>query len=143
VRHLVADLAGDGATVLVSSHLLAEVEQICTHIGVMHTGRLLAQGTISELRDKTAPAVRIETDDPERAIEVLRGLGVGDPGLRPDSHPPAGRTVVTGALGTVAIQAIVPALVAGGVAVYAFGADAPSLEDVFVGLTGEGFDVSG
>jgi ABC-2 type transport system ATP-binding protein len=143
VRHLVSDLAGDGATVLVSSHLLSEVEQICSHIGVMHAGKLLAQGTIAELRDRAAPAVRVETDDPSAAVRVLRGLGVADADLRPDGRRTSGRAVVAGTLGPVPVQTIVPALVAAEVSVYAFGIDAPSLEDVFVGLTGEGFDVSG
>ncbi len=44
VRHLVRSLAADGATVFVSSHLLAEVEQICTHAAIMSAGRLVAQG---------------------------------------------------------------------------------------------------
>ncbi|HSU73675.1 MAG TPA: ATP-binding cassette domain-containing protein, partial [Terrabacter sp.] len=45
VRHLVASLASDGTTVFVSSHLLSEVEQMCTHLGVMSEGRLVAQGS--------------------------------------------------------------------------------------------------
>ena len=45
VRHLVRELAADGTTVLVSSHLLAEVEQVATHVGIMAGGRLLRQGT--------------------------------------------------------------------------------------------------
>ncbi len=56
VRHLVADLAGDGVTVLISSHLLSEVEQICTHAGVMHAGKMLVQGRIEDLRaDRRCP----------------------------------------------------------------------------------------
>ena len=50
VRHLVASLAQDGATVLISSHLLSEVEQICTHLGIMSEGRLVAQGPVETLR---------------------------------------------------------------------------------------------
>ena len=45
VRHLIADLAADGATVLVSSHLLAEVEQMCSHVGVMYDGPAGRAGT--------------------------------------------------------------------------------------------------
>ena len=72
VRHLVADLAGDGATVLISSHLLSEVEQICTHVGVMHVGKLLAQGTVAELRGRSAPSVRVETTDAD--VNGITGL---------------------------------------------------------------------
>nr|BFE77994.1 hypothetical protein GCM10020093_005950 [Planobispora longispora] len=51
VRALVKEIAADGTTVFVSSHLLAEVEQMCTHVGVMRTGRLVAQGSLDELRE--------------------------------------------------------------------------------------------
>src|SRR6516162_4867011 len=52
VRALVRQIAADGTTVFISSHLLAEVEQICTHVGVMRTGRLVFQGPLRELRDQ-------------------------------------------------------------------------------------------
>ena len=47
---LIREIATGGITVLVSSHLLAEVEQICSHVGVMRTGRLVFEGTLDELR---------------------------------------------------------------------------------------------
>ena len=50
VRNLVRSLADDGTTVFVSSHLLAEIEQICTHAAIMSAGRLVAQGPLDELR---------------------------------------------------------------------------------------------
>ncbi|MBN9199931.1 MAG: ATP-binding cassette domain-containing protein, partial [Microbacterium chocolatum] len=50
VRALVRALAAEGATVFVSSHLLAEVEQLCSHVGVMSGGRLVAQGTLDDFR---------------------------------------------------------------------------------------------
>ena len=68
VRHLITELARDGATVLVSSHLLAEVEQICSHVGVMFEGRLVAQGPLSELRASTVQTVRVDTDRTEDAV---------------------------------------------------------------------------
>jgi ABC-2 type transport system ATP-binding protein len=139
VRHLVTDLAGDGATILISSHLLGEVEQICSHIGVMHTGRLLAEGPIDELRDKMAAGVRIRTAEPKKAQQVLIELGVTETEVN-GGHD---HGLVTGAIGKVEVPAIMPAMVAAGVSVYGFTVDSPSLEDVFVELTGEGFDVSG
>lgn len=140
IRHLVADLTGDGATVLISSHLLSEVEQICSHVGVMHAGDLLAQGTIAELRGRTAATVRVQTTDPGEAATILTELGIADVQTGHTDHPD--RKAVTGTLGSVDPATIVPAL-AGKVSVYGFAVDSPSLEDVFVGLTGEGFDVSG
>ena len=64
VRHLVRSLAADGATVFVSSHLLAEVEQICTHAAIMSAGRLVAQGTLAELRQAGQARIRLLTPDP-------------------------------------------------------------------------------
>jgi ABC-type multidrug transport system ATPase subunit len=135
VRHLISDLARDGATVLVSSHLLAEVEQICSHVGVMYEGRLVAQGPLSDLQASTVQVVRIDTDRPEDAGRVLAELGLSEIETSTGS--------VTANLGDVAVEKIMPNLVNACVPVVGFTVLRPSLEDVFVSLTGEGFDVSG
>ncbi len=135
VRHLIGSLADDGATVLISSHLLSEVEQVCTHIGVMHVGRLLTQGPIAQVRAVSEPKAKVVTDRPQDAARVLRGLGLTDVMAESD--------VAAGILGTVAAEEIVKALVQGGVPVTGFSVERPSLEDLFVSLTGEGFNVSG
>jgi ABC-2 type transport system ATP-binding protein len=136
VRHLVGSLAADGATVLVSSHLLSEVEQMCTHVGVMREGALVAQGTVDEVRAAGSQAVAtVTTVDVDLATQVLHGLG-----LVPVTPTPTGVRTVPG---SVAPETIVAALVGAGVAVRGFAVEAPSLEDLFVALTGEGFDVSG
>jgi ABC-type multidrug transport system ATPase subunit len=135
VRHLITDLARDGATVLVSSHLLAEVEQICSHVGVMYEGRLVAQGPLSELRATSVQTVRVDTDRTEDAARVLTELGLSEITISPG--------YVTATLGDVAVEKIVPNLVNAAVPVLGFAVLRPSLEDVFVSLTGEGFDVSG
>ena len=135
VRHLIGELARDGATVLVSSHLLAEVEQICSHVGVMYEGRLVAQAPVTELRAGTAQIVRVDTDRTEDAARVLNELGL--------SEIATSAGYVTATLGEVAVEKIVPNLVNACVPVLGFAVLRPSLEDVFVSLTGEGFDVSG
>jgi lantibiotic transport system ATP-binding protein len=135
VRSLVGSLAHDGTTVLVSSHLLSEVEQMCSHVGVMHVGRLVAQGTVAELRAGSEPEARVETDQPEVAAEIMRGLGLLDVHV---THGAA-----TGRLADVAPEKVVAACVHQGVPVLGFRVGSPSLEDVFVALTGEGFDVNG
>ena len=76
VRSLVRSLAADGATVFVSSHLLAEVEQICTHAAIMSAGRLVAQGTLAELRQGGQARIRVLTPDAGTAAEVLARLGL-------------------------------------------------------------------
>jgi ABC-2 type transport system ATP-binding protein len=135
VRQLVGSLADDGATVLVSSHLLSEVEQMCSHLGVMHVGKLVAQGSSNELRQSGAAEATVETDQPGDAARVMRELGLAE------IHTT--RTTATGRLGAVAPEKIVAACVYAGVSVTGFRVGRPTLEDVFVSLTGEGFDVSG
>ena len=174
VRSLVRSLAADGATVFVSSHLLAEVEQICTHAAIMSAGRLVAQGTLAELRRAGQARIRVLTPDPGTAAQVLARLGLTAT-LNPDGgnrrhlrrrplrdgrgplRAPAGGSVRgaradrrscgrpgpqrPAAPEAVAPEAVVAALVAAGVRVRGFATEQVSLEDRFVALTGEGFDV--
>ena len=135
VRHLIASLAEEGITVLVSSHLLSEIEQICTHLGVMREGRLVAQGPIEELRSRGKAVLRLRTGQPDRAATVLSDLGA-------DDVTQQGELVLAGGIERPP-EDVVAALVTAGVGVREFTVRTPSLEDVFIGLTGEGFDVSG
>ncbi|RYV50098.1 ABC transporter ATP-binding protein [Pengzhenrongella frigida] len=145
VRNLVASLAADGATVFVSSHLLAEVEQMCTHAAVMSSGRIVAQGTLADLRGGGIAHVRIRTPDGAEARVVLARLGlVPAPRVGAPDRPPELDDVVTAPLldDSTASEAIVAALVAAGVRVRGFAVEGSTLEDRFVALTGEGFDVA-
>jgi ABC-2 type transport system ATP-binding protein len=141
VRGLIREIAADGITVFVSSHLLAEVEQICSHVGVMRTGRLVFQGTLEELRVRSkqgelgARRIRVETREAERAAELLSKLGLAD--VR------ATGAEVTAQLGTETPERVCAELVHAGVPVSGLVSPRPSLEDLFVELTGEGFDVDG
>ena len=134
IRHLIRQLGSEGTTVFLSSHLLSEIEQVCTHAGVMHRGKLLAQGTIAELRATSSPRLRVEVDDPGRAGEVLGRLGM--------SHLERSGDNLTGALDGLRPEDCCRALVESGVAVRMLLPERPSLEDAFVALTGEGFDVA-
>ena len=140
VRSLIRSLADEGTTVFVSSHLLAEIEQMCTHAAVMRAGRLVAQGTLDELRSAGTTRVSITTPDRSAAADVLRALGL-DPGHPDAPGAPPNASVGASLPETVAAEDIVAALVAGGVRVRGFSVNQPSLEDLFVALTGEGFDV--
>ena len=135
VRHLVTELAGEGTTVLISSHLLSEIEQMCTHVGVMREGRLVAQGSVAEIRTTTADQVTVTTEHPETAAAVLTQLGLAEVSCAPRR--------ATGGLNGVAPADVAPALVRAGVDILGFTVQQTSLEDLFVALTGEGFDVSG
>lgn len=143
VRNLVRSLAAGGTTVFVSSHLLAEVEQMCTHVGVMSAGRLVAQGPLDELRSSGQAHVVVQTPDVDRASRVLARLGIV-PGEAPGTGSPWGTTAVLGTgINGREPEAIVAALVAEGVRVRGFTVENASLEERFVSLTGEGFDVVG
>jgi ABC-2 type transport system ATP-binding protein len=135
VRSLLTALAATGTTVVLCTHLLSEVEQICSHVGVMHLGRLVAQGPLAELRARTAPAVEVLSGQPAAAARVLTELGLTD-------VVTIGETV-TGALGELVPEKVVAALVHADVPVRGFRVQAADLEEMFVQLTGEGFDVSG
>ncbi|WP_334170692.1 ABC transporter ATP-binding protein [Sinomonas sp.] len=135
VRGLIRSLADDGTTVFVSSHLLAEVEQICTHAAVLRAGRLVAQGPLEELRGSAHHRIEVRTPDPVVAADVLRKLG-----LRPEAAAPG--SLVAEADGAPPAEDIVAALVRAGARVRGFSAAAASLEERFVELTGEGFDVA-
>jgi ABC-2 type transport system ATP-binding protein len=135
VRALIREIATGGVTVLVSSHLLAEVEQICTHVGVMRTGRLVFQGTLEEMRARGAARVQVRTTEPAGAAEVLTKLGLAD--------VQAADGEVSAQIGGQSPEDVCRELVMAGVPVAGFGTPRPSLEDLFVELTGEGFDVDG
>ncbi len=64
-----------GATVLLSSHLLGEIEQTATHVGILSHGRLVLEGALDELKAGMATEVAIETDTPERALLLAREHG--------------------------------------------------------------------
>jgi ABC-2 type transport system ATP-binding protein len=149
VRALIRQIAADGTTVFVSSHLLAEVEQICTHVGVMRTGKLVFQGSLPELRRTGAARVTVQTADPEAAAKVLTGLGLA--GAQATEAGEATEATEAGEahaeasaiLGDASPEQVCAELVQAGIGVRGFAVVSPSLEDLFVGLTGEGFDVSG
>ena len=135
VRSLIRQIAGDGTTIFVSSHLLAEVEQICSHVGVMRAGRLVFEGTLAQLRGGDGAArIVVRTPEPAAAAKVLAELGLADV-----------QTTDTGAsaeLGGQQPEKINADLVHAGVPVAGLDTPQPTLEQRFVELTGEGFDVS-
>jgi ABC-2 type transport system ATP-binding protein len=137
IRTLVRELAADGTTVFLSSHLLDEIEQVCTHAAVMAQGRLITQGPVAELAAGARGRLAVLTPDPAQAVRILteHGLaGVVREGERVTAEPPADEAELAG---------LNAALVHGDVRVRGFGVERASLEDAFVALTGEGFDVAG
>ncbi|HIW63315.1 MAG TPA: ABC transporter ATP-binding protein [Candidatus Stackebrandtia excrementipullorum] len=133
VRSLIADVAADGTTVLLSTHLLAEVEQVCSHVAIMQRGRMKAQGRLRDMTGRSAQHVRVDSPDPRAAAAALSEAGCHDVAV--DEK---------GAVGTPGPQTpekIIDLVVRRGVPVTGFNVVVPGLEDLFVELTGEGFDV--
>lgn len=142
VRNLIRELADEGTTVLVSSHLLAEIDQVCTHLGVMSTGRLVLQGVRADLAGGRPRRIEVTTTAAHgptaRRVLTEQGLtDVHDEGTRVSTE-----TTLTAVLDDVATPAITKALVEAEVPVVTLHVREPSLEEVFVELTGEGFDVA-
>ncbi|WP_316805985.1 ABC transporter ATP-binding protein [Pedobacter agri] len=76
IRNLMIELATKHhKTILVSSHLLAEIERTATHVGIINKGQLLFQGTIDELHLLSKPMVEIEVDQTDEAIKFLESAG--------------------------------------------------------------------
>jgi ABC-2 type transport system ATP-binding protein len=76
MRRFLGELpARTGATVLLSSHLLGEIEQTATHVGIIHQGRLVLEGELARLKAEMAPEIAVEIDDPARAAELAAARG--------------------------------------------------------------------
>jgi ABC-2 type transport system ATP-binding protein len=130
VRQLVHRVADAGATVLFSSHILAEVEQVCSHAVVMDKGRLVASGSVTELIG-TSGSVYFEVDDVAAAQRVLQAVPTV---TRVDAEPPGLTVLISGG----SRAELVAALVRGGVGVETV-VSRRRLEDAFLGLV-EGED---
>lgn len=131
MRDIVRQVRAEGCAVLLSSHLLSEVEMVADRIGVLVAGRLVAEGGVAELR-RALPsrrAVDLDVDDPDRAAVVAHGLG-----LRTTT---AGRQVRVTLTEAVEPHQLNAALVAAGIAVEALVGVRDSLEAAFLDLIAE------
>jgi len=132
MRAVLRDYAGTGRTVLVSSHLLSEVEQTCTHVVVMHKGKVVAAGTVADIVSADG-RVELRVDEPSRAVDLLSALhGVGQVRLAEPGHG-RGPGSVQADLDAVSPSEAVRTLVSAGVAVSAV-SPRNRLEDVFLAL---------
>ena len=129
IRRVIRDLAATGTTVLLSSHLLAEVEQVCTSAVVMDKGRLVAAGSVRDLVGASR-SVYLEVDDLAGARRVLEAL----PGVTGARVEAPGLVVE---LDGASRAGLVRALVTAGVGVETV-TSRNRLEDAFLGLVGDG-----
>jgi ABC-2 type transport system ATP-binding protein len=138
MRAMILGLVGEGRTVVLSSHLLDEVQRTCDAVAIVDRGRVVRQGTIDELLQATTVGLQIECQPVERArqivaemqevagIPVVVGVQVGAQGLGVTLHPNSSRDHVA---------EMNRRLVDAGVAVYRLQPVRASLEDWFLSVT--------
>ncbi|WP_406514864.1 ATP-binding cassette domain-containing protein [Streptomyces sp. NBC_00873] len=128
MRELITGLRRDNRTVLLSSHLLAEVEHVCDRVGVIRHGRLIAEGTVAELRRGVGEGgLTVTVDSPERAAELVRQL----PAVRSATVGDGELRVVVDPREAAAVNRL---LVVNGLEVSELRKQVLSLEDVFLDL---------
>lgn len=128
MRALIRSLAReDGITVFLSSHLLAEVEHVATHIGVLHAGRLRYQGPLGDLQGRMRGQLRLQCADRAGLLDRLAALG--------ESGEPEGDDVLVRQARREDAE-LLRALVMAGVPLRGFHRERPTLESLFFGLTG-------
>eukprot|EP00388_Colpodella_angusta_P004299 GDKJ01014277.1.p1 GENE.GDKJ01014277.1~~GDKJ01014277.1.p1 ORF type:complete len:303 (+),score=12.99 GDKJ01014277.1:127-1035(+) len=129
IRNLMIDLtAKHGKTILVSSHLLAEIERTATHVGIINKGQLLFQGTINELQDLSKPSVKIETDNQEKTIATLANAGVEI--VQKDEHTVSVTFKTKADMGNMNTL-----LVQNGITVFSICKERKDLENLFLDIT--------
>ena len=127
MREFLQGLAAEGRTVLVSSHLLAEMQALADDVVILAAGRLIRQGTVAAVLASMGgdDRVTVTTPEPEKLAAALRAAGAT---VTPDA---GGTLLVTG----LTAPAVGDTALATGVAVHRLGTDQPDLEDVFLNLT--------
>ncbi|MEU8897230.1 ABC transporter ATP-binding protein [Nocardia sp. NPDC048505] len=124
MRELITDLAGQGLTVLLSSHLLSEVQEICDRVGVISGGRLLTETTVAAMRGSAGLFVRAE---PAAVAFTALRTALGTAALSP-----GGIRVEAGADSAPLVARLI---VEAGAALYELRTEEKSLEEVFFELT--------
>ena len=134
MRDLIRNLSGQGMTVLLSSHLLTEVEELCNRVAIVREGRVAYQGSLDDLRRQAGSGYLLRTTDDERACAVAEAqAGIGDVRAAPE----AGLTF--SAESESAVGALSLALAESGALILELSSRHATLEDLFFRLTeGEG-----
>jgi len=125
LRAVLRELADQGRTVLVSSHVLAEVAQTVDQVVIIAAGRLVTQSTLAALTARTDQLVRVRTPQAETLRSLLAGQGI-------QADPDGADQLL--AAGTTS-EAVGKAAAAAGIVIYEMGVERSNLEDVFLQLT--------
>jgi ABC-2 type transport system ATP-binding protein len=128
MRTLIRRLAGEGITVLLSSHQLPEVQELCDRVAIVDSGRVVYEGALADLRRQGGAGYRLRTSDDPRALEVVRGA----PGIE---HASIGEQGLGFQADEQAVGALSLELARDGVAILALTPELATLEDLFFRLT--------
>jgi len=127
MRALVKRLAGEGITILLSSHILAEVEELCNRVAIVRKGRIIYEGRLDELLQSSGGEYRLRTNDQERARALLLAHGVsgletidGELRFRGEASDAEALSIALGRAG-IGISSLVP--------------HTATLEELFLGMT--------
>ena len=128
MRLLIKRLAAQGITIVLSSHLLAEVEDVCNRVAIIRLGRIVYEGAIADLKSGAGTSYRLATTDDDRALAVCRA----QPGIS-DVRRASGR--IWFAADEEAVAALSQALVEAGALIRSLTPQTATLEDLFFSLT--------
>ena len=129
MRLLIRRLAHQGITVVLSSHLLAEVEELCDRVAIVRQGRIVYEGAIAALKRGAGTTYRLSTTDDERALAVCQAQrGIRDVRIQ---H----QRICFSAEGEIAVAELSQALVEAGALIKALAPETVTLEDLFFSLT--------
>jgi len=131
IRELLVSLNKDyGKTIFISSHMLSEIEKMCTHVGVIHHGRVLYQGVIENLPVMAESQLEIKVQDIQRALTVLKRQGM-------EGNYSHNSTITLPVENEQQIASVNRFLVEDGIAVFGLTIHQNNLEDIFISLTND------
>jgi ABC-2 type transport system ATP-binding protein len=128
MRLLIRALAGQGITIVLSSHLLTEVEDVCNRVAIVRSGKIVYEGEIADLKRAAGMSYRLATTNDDRALAVCRA----QPGIS-DVRVQKGRIAFTA--DEAAVAELSQALVEAGALIRALAPETATLEDLFFSLT--------
>jgi len=127
MRRLISELPEQGVTVLYSSHLLAEVEDVCNRVAILNAGRVAFEGGLDELRASFGETTRVVTPDVARTAEIAAAIGITTAKVEGDA--------VWIDATTRRVDALTLALGSAGIPIRTLSHERRSLEDLFFQLT--------
>jgi ABC-2 type transport system ATP-binding protein len=132
MRDMILSLVAEGRTVVLSSHLLDEVERTCDAVAIVDRGNVIRQGAIADLLAGSSFVVEVECSEPNRADQLLKGTAIGG---QVETGPSGLGITLPSGTGRDVIAEINRVLVGGGIAVYRLQEVQTSLESWFLQVT--------